>query len=249
MSDCCVGGLAGRNCVSRASQRRRDGRSRKSRLVEAIDCRCMSWPRSSLRCTGIFRYGSCSRAKAWIDCAIDVTRRLSNGWSRDSRLTAGRSPPRCRSTRSASEARSTYSLSIHDRGPSWSSRSSRSFRTSAVCSRRSIGRCVLPRRSPDSAGWRPARVARLLVLPDASTARRRVADHASTFANAFPTRGAGVQAWLRSPTTALSGLIFLSNERETGTEIASATNEDGRGSSSTHGARVIVRHRAATPTI
>jgi transcriptional regulator with XRE-family HTH domain len=66
-------------------------------------------------------------------------------------------------------------------------------------------------------GWRPARVARLVVLPDASTARRRVADHASTFANAFPTRGAGVQAWLRSPTTALSGLIFLSNERETGT--------------------------------
>jgi transcriptional regulator with XRE-family HTH domain len=65
-------------------------------------------------------------------------------------------------------------------------------------------------------GWRPARVARLLVLPDASTARRRVSDHASTFANAFPTRGVGVQAWLRSPATAMSGLIFLPDDRETG---------------------------------
>jgi transcriptional regulator with XRE-family HTH domain len=76
------------------------------------------------------------------------------------------------------------------------------------------------RLAPDIArqrGWRSARVARLLVLPDASTARRRVSDHASTFANAFPTRSVGVQAWLRSPTTALSGLIFLSDDRETGT--------------------------------
>jgi hypothetical protein len=65
-------------------------------------------------------------------------------------------------------------------------------------------------------GWRAEHVARLLVLPEQSTARRRVADHQTTFANAFPARNVDVNAWLRSPTTPLSGLIFLSAPRDSG---------------------------------
>jgi transcriptional regulator with XRE-family HTH domain len=60
-------------------------------------------------------------------------------------------------------------------------------------------------------GWQVRTVARLLVLPDGSTARRRVEQHAATFTNAFPERTAAVRRWLRSPVGVLSGLIFLSN--------------------------------------
>jgi transcriptional regulator with XRE-family HTH domain len=45
-------------------------------------------------------------------------------------------------------------------------------------------------------GWKAKGVARLLVLPEASTARRRVADHGATFDSAFPERNVEVNAWL-----------------------------------------------------
>ncbi len=73
--------------------------------------------------------------------------------------------------------------------------------------------------APDIArerGWRVRAVARLLVLPETSSARRRIADHLSTFATAFPARTAEVNRWLRSPSGALSGLLFLSTARPTG---------------------------------
>ena len=65
-------------------------------------------------------------------------------------------------------------------------------------------------------GWKAEHVARLLVLPEVSTARRRVLDHETTFANSFPARNVDVNAWLRSPTKPLSGLIFLSAARDGG---------------------------------
>lgn len=74
--------------------------------------------------------------------------------------------------------------------------------------------------APDIArerGWRVERVARLLVLPEASTARRRVTDHEATFANAFPARNVEVNAWLLSPEGPLSGLLFLSTARASNT--------------------------------
>jgi hypothetical protein len=62
-------------------------------------------------------------------------------------------------------------------------------------------------------GWEADTVARLLVLPETSTCRRRVAQHEATFANAFPARNVEVNAWLRQPKGGLSGLLFLSSAR------------------------------------
>lgn len=62
-------------------------------------------------------------------------------------------------------------------------------------------------------GWRSVAVARLLVLPEDSTARRRVSQHAATFETAFPARTMGVNRWLREPSGSLSGLMFLSTAR------------------------------------
>lgn len=61
--------------------------------------------------------------------------------------------------------------------------------------------------------WRSVAVARLLVLPEDSTARRRVSQHAATFEAAFPARTTDVNRWLRAPSGSLSGLMFLSTAR------------------------------------
>ena len=66
-------------------------------------------------------------------------------------------------------------------------------------------------------GWEVASVGRLLVLPESSTARRRINEHAATFQNAFPERNVEVSRWLQSPSGAMSGLLFLSSAREDGT--------------------------------
>ena len=59
-------------------------------------------------------------------------------------------------------------------------------------------------------GWRARSVARILVMPDASTLRRRVARHSGVFDPTLPSRGASVRAWRRSPSGSISGLWFLS---------------------------------------
>jgi transcriptional regulator with XRE-family HTH domain len=66
-------------------------------------------------------------------------------------------------------------------------------------------------------GWQARSVGRLLILPEASTARRRVETHAATFDNAFPARNVEVNRWLRAPSGPISGLLFLSSARDTGT--------------------------------
>ena len=58
-------------------------------------------------------------------------------------------------------------------------------------------------------GWDPVTIGRLLVVGEGTTARRRVARHAAMFGAALPDRGRRVQAWLRRPVGALSGLLFL----------------------------------------
>lgn len=68
-----------------------------------------------------------------------------------------------------------------------------------------LGRAIVRDR-----GWRPEAVARLLVITEHRTARRRVEEHTSTFASAFPVRGVELRRWLRRPKPeALSGLWFL----------------------------------------
>lgn len=65
-------------------------------------------------------------------------------------------------------------------------------------------------------GWMPDAVQRLLVLPEDRTARRRVKQHEATFETAFPARNVAVNAWLRTPSGPLSGLVFLSTARTSG---------------------------------
>ena len=58
-------------------------------------------------------------------------------------------------------------------------------------------------------GWKATTVSRLLVLPEQRTVRRRVAQHAATFAAVVPTRNVAVRQWLRRPAAAIGGLLFL----------------------------------------
>jgi transcriptional regulator with XRE-family HTH domain len=63
-----------------------------------------------------------------------------------------------------------------------------------------------------SVGWRPIAVARLLVIGESRTARRRVEAHRATFDAAAPHRAAEVRRFLARPdaSVALRGLIFVS---------------------------------------
>jgi transcriptional regulator with XRE-family HTH domain len=63
----------------------------------------------------------------------------------------------------------------------------------------------------------PAHVARLLVLSGSSTPRRQVDRHAVLFDRAYPLRGQRVNAWLREPARAVSGILFVSPTRGTST--------------------------------
>lgn len=63
-------------------------------------------------------------------------------------------------------------------------------------------------------GWAVAGVARILVVADDRTARRRIADHAAMFEAAFPVRGREVRRWIASPSLpAIAGLVFLTPAR------------------------------------
>lgn len=63
----------------------------------------------------------------------------------------------------------------------------------------------------DLFGWEARTIARLLVLPDDTTTRRRVARHDSILRRAYPTRGPELKRWLEAPTATdapLAGLLF-----------------------------------------
>jgi transcriptional regulator with XRE-family HTH domain len=74
-------------------------------------------------------------------------------------------------------------------------------------------------------GWHAVAVGRILVVADARTVRRRVAQHAAVFHAAFPARTAAVKRWLRhpAPDRPVSGLWFLADDRP-----ASARHRVGR---------------------
>jgi hypothetical protein len=68
----------------------------------------------------------------------------------------------------------------------------------------------------EALGWAATNVSRLLVLPDQSTARRRVERHEAVLGTVYAERGVAARRWLRSPSGATSGLIFLPITRATG---------------------------------
>jgi transcriptional regulator with XRE-family HTH domain len=60
-------------------------------------------------------------------------------------------------------------------------------------------------------GWQVRGVARLLVLPDERTSRRRVEAFSATFNHSFPARTVEVKRWLAAPVGPLAGILFLSD--------------------------------------
>jgi transcriptional regulator with XRE-family HTH domain len=72
----------------------------------------------------------------------------------------------------------------------------------------------------DRFGWSPRGVARLLVLPDDSTPRRRVRRHDGVLLRAYPLRGGAARVWLGAPVGASGSLLFLS--------LSPATRDRGR---------------------
>jgi hypothetical protein len=60
-------------------------------------------------------------------------------------------------------------------------------------------------------GWRVRQVGWLLVMPESSTLRRKVAAHQALFDKAFPVRGGAIRTWIKRPTGAIAGLWFLSH--------------------------------------
>lgn len=65
-------------------------------------------------------------------------------------------------------------------------------------------------------GWDAIGVARLLVIRENRTTRRRIEDHAATFGNAFPDRARAIRTWLARPNAGrqLRGLWFLPDESQ-----------------------------------
>ena len=86
-------------------------------------------------------------------------------------------------------------------------------------------------------GWECRHVARLLVVGDSATARRRVDRLASTYEAAFPARGGELRRWLRRPAGSISGLLFLPYAHGMRASVANLGRE-----------RVRRRSDASTPT-
>jgi HTH-type transcriptional regulator/antitoxin HipB len=72
---------------------------------------------------------------------------------------------------------------------------------------------LAPKVALERFGERPAVVARLLVIADSSTNRRRLDRLEPVVGAAYPARGGEVRRWLRSPAGAIAGAIFVSGSR------------------------------------
>lgn len=72
---------------------------------------------------------------------------------------------------------------------------------------------LAPKITFERLGWRPRCVAKVLLFPDESTARRIAARFNATLAATYPARARDIRAWLRKPDRPLAGLWFLSNVR------------------------------------
>lgn len=69
---------------------------------------------------------------------------------------------------------------------------------------------LLPKIVFERTGWRPRTVAKILVLDDSMSNRRRIAQLGAAVSQAYPARTREVTKWLREPSGALAGLWFLS---------------------------------------
>ena len=65
-------------------------------------------------------------------------------------------------------------------------------------------------------GWVPRTVSRMLIVPQTSTAWRALQRHEAVFDRAYTLRGHELARWLETPTTAVSGVWFLSHTKPAG---------------------------------
>ena len=72
-----------------------------------------------------------------------------------------------------------------------------------------------PRVARERFPWHAGVVARVLVMPDTSTLRRRTASHPMLFAGVLPARGRSIRRWLAAPIGTLAGIWFLSENEDT----------------------------------
>jgi transcriptional regulator with XRE-family HTH domain len=83
-------------------------------------------------------------------------------------------------------------------------------------------------------GWEPVAVARMLVVGENRTARRRIEAHAATFGNTFPDRAREIRRWVVAPDAQrpLRGLWFLSGATQASARqrVRRAEREPERGS-------------------
>ena len=73
---------------------------------------------------------------------------------------------------------------------------------------------LAPRIADEQFGWKTAAVARLLTLPDRSTARRRVERHRAVLDPVYPTRGPEIRRWIQDRAGARDGLLFVPPGRD-----------------------------------
>jgi transcriptional regulator with XRE-family HTH domain len=76
---------------------------------------------------------------------------------------------------------------------------------------------LAPEVAAERFGWKPAFRSHLLVLPDTSTQRRRVALHAAVLDLAMPVRGEELRAWIKAPDRSVGGVLFVSLTTGAGT--------------------------------
>jgi hypothetical protein len=69
-------------------------------------------------------------------------------------------------------------------------------------------------------GWTCRGVARLLVVGESTTSRRRIDALGATYRAAFPVAGRAVTRWLRRPDLPMAGLLFLPYSRPTHASVA-----------------------------
>ena len=82
---------------------------------------------------------------------------------------------------------------------------------------------LAPRLVQRQFGWRPRSAARILVMPDTTTARRRVQAVEALLRPALPARTLQLREWMKSPSGPISGVWFLADTSPSRTRQRSTT--------------------------
>ncbi len=85
-------------------------------------------------------------------------------------------------------------------------------------------------------GWHVSSVSRWLVVPDTTTTRRRLEQHAATFRAALPGRTVAMRQWAANPVGTVAGIVFLPSSPQPGrNDRRRAKTADSATAKSRHG--------------